>query len=118
VFQDCQTDLQHLAGGLRYLGANYRAASTVDLAFLARTTGIIFGSIHGAHICEVEGVPVSEFTAILPTGDRAVPLTQAINDGSFTTISASGASVRRHQQRTARSNVRVDKTGSDSRIWL
>lgn len=93
VFQDCQTDLQHLAGGLRYLGANYRAASTVDLAFLARTTGIIFGSIHGAHICEVEGVPVSDFTAILPAGDRAVPLTQAINDGSFTTISASGASV-------------------------
>jgi len=36
---------------------------------------------------------VSEFTAILPAGDRAVPLTQAINDGSFDTITAAGASV-------------------------
>lgn len=93
VFKDCQTDLQYLAGDLRYLGPNYRAASTIDLAFLARTTGIIFGSIHGARICEVEGVPVSEFTAILPAGDRAVALTQAINDGSFTTVSAGGATV-------------------------
>jgi len=55
--------------------------------------GIIFGSIHGALVCEAEGVPVSEFTAILPAGDRAVPLTQAINDGSFDTITAAGASV-------------------------
>jgi 3-hydroxyisobutyrate dehydrogenase-like beta-hydroxyacid dehydrogenase len=93
VFKDCQTDLQHVAGDLRYLGTNYRAASTIDLAFLARTMGIIFGSIHGAHICEVEGAPVSEFTAILPAGDRAVALTQTINDGSLMTVSAGGATV-------------------------
>ncbi|MBL4757678.1 MAG: NAD(P)-dependent oxidoreductase [Rhizobiales bacterium] len=93
VFADCQTDLEHLAGDLRNLGANIRAPATIDLAFLSRTVGIIFGSIHGALICEAEGVPVSEFTAILPAGDRAVPLTQAINDGSFDTITAAGASV-------------------------
>jgi 3-hydroxyisobutyrate dehydrogenase-like beta-hydroxyacid dehydrogenase len=93
VFANCQADLQHLAGDLRYLGTNIRAPATLDLAFLSRTVGIIFGSIHGALVCEAEGVPVSEFTAILPAGDRAVPLTQAINDASFDTITAAGASV-------------------------
>jgi len=93
VFADCRADLQHLAGDLRYLGQNIRAPATLDLAFLSRTVGIIFGSIHGALVCEAEGVPVSEFTALLPAGDRAVPLTQAINDGSFDTITKAGASV-------------------------
>ena len=93
VFDNCSGDLRNLAGGLRYLGPNIRAPSTVDLAFLSRILGIIFGSIHGALVCEAEGVPVSEFTAILPPGDRAVPLTETINNGTFDTISAAGASV-------------------------
>ena len=93
VFDRCEVDLRTLAGGLRYLGTNIRAPSTVDLAFLSRTLGIVFGSIHGALVCEAEGVPVSEFTAILPPGDRAVPLTETINAGTFDTISAAGASV-------------------------
>jgi 3-hydroxyisobutyrate dehydrogenase-like beta-hydroxyacid dehydrogenase len=93
VFADCQGDLNYLAGDLRNLGSNIRAPATIDLAFLSRILGIIFGSIHGALICEAEGVPVSEFTAILPKGDRAIPLTQAIHDGSFDTITAAGASV-------------------------
>lgn len=93
VFAESRSALQHLAGDLRYLGPNIRAPATIDLAFLSRTVGIIFGSIHGALVCEAEGVPVSEFTAILPAGDRAVPLTEAINDGSFETITAAGASV-------------------------
>ncbi|MCG6903816.1 MAG: NAD(P)-binding domain-containing protein [Rhodobacter sp.] len=93
AFEDCGSELRALAGGLRYLGPNIRAPSTVDLAFLSRTLGIIFGSIHGALVCEAEGVPVSEFTAILPPGDRAVPLTETINNGTFDTISEAGASV-------------------------
>jgi 3-hydroxyisobutyrate dehydrogenase-like beta-hydroxyacid dehydrogenase len=93
VFSDCRTDLEILAGDMRYLGENVRAAATLELAFLSRLLGIIFGSIHGALVCEAEGVPLSEFTSILPEGDRAIPLIQAINDNSFETISASGASV-------------------------
>ena len=93
VLAECRSDLDQLAGDLRVLGRNIRAPATVDLAFLSRILGIIFGTIHGALVCEAEGVPVSEFTAILPEGDRAVPLTQAIHDGSFDTITAAGASV-------------------------
>jgi 3-hydroxyisobutyrate dehydrogenase-like beta-hydroxyacid dehydrogenase len=93
VFEDCRTGLQHLAGDLRYLGSNIGAASTLDLAFLSRLVGVIFGSIHGALLCEAEGVPVSEFTALLPANDRAVPLTQTINDGTFNDVGKGGATV-------------------------
>ncbi len=93
VFEDCRTDLQHLAGDLRYLGPNIAAPSTLDLAWLSRLMGVIFGSIHGALLCESEGVPVSEFTALLPANDRAVPLTQAINDGTFAEVSKGAATL-------------------------
>jgi len=93
VFEDCRVDLQHLAGDLRYLGANIGAASTLDLAWLSRLMGVIFGSIHGALLCESEGVPVSAFTALLPAKDRSVPLTQAINDGTFAEVSKDGATL-------------------------
>jgi 3-hydroxyisobutyrate dehydrogenase-like beta-hydroxyacid dehydrogenase len=93
VFRNCRTDLERLAGDLRYLGSNIRAPSTLDLAFLSRLMGIVFGSIHGAHLCEAEGVAVAKFTGLLPPDDRAVPLTQAINDDTFETVSKGGATV-------------------------
>ncbi len=93
AFEDCRTDLRHLAGDLRYLGSNIGAPSTLDLAWLSRLMGVVFGSIHGALLCESEDVPVSEFTALLPANDRAVPLTQAINDGTFAKVSKGGATV-------------------------
>ena len=93
VFSDCETDLNILAGDLRNMGNNVRAAAALELAFLSRLMGIIFGSIHGALACEAEGVPVSEFTSILPPGDRAIPLTETIHAGTFESISGGGASV-------------------------
>jgi len=116
VFNYCQTDLQHLAGDLRYLGSNIRAASTLDLAFLSRLTGIIFGSIHGALVCESEGVPVSEFTALLPANDRAVPLTQAINDGSFTSVSKGGATVDVAGSAVTRMREQANDAGINSEL--
>jgi hypothetical protein len=53
------TDHKILAGDMRYLSSNIRAAATLELAFLSRLLGIIFGYIHGALVCEAEGVPVS-----------------------------------------------------------
>jgi 3-hydroxyisobutyrate dehydrogenase-like beta-hydroxyacid dehydrogenase len=116
VFADCRTDLQHLAGDLRYLGQNIRAPATLDLAFLSRTVGIIFGSIHGALVCEAEGVPVSEFTALLPANDRAVPLTQAINDGSFDTITKAGASVDVAGSAVTRMQQQANDAGINSEL--
>jgi len=116
VFADCRADLQHLAGDLRYLGQNIRAPATLDLAFLSRTVGIIFGSIHGALVCEAEGVAVSEFTALLPANDRAVPLTQAINDGSFDTITKAGATVDVAGSAVTRMQQQANDAGINSEL--
>jgi 3-hydroxyisobutyrate dehydrogenase-like beta-hydroxyacid dehydrogenase len=116
VFADSRADLQHLAGDLRYLGENIRAPATLDLAFLSRTVGTIFGSIHGALVCEAEGVPVSEFTALLPANDRAVPLTQAINDGSFDTITKAGATVDVAGSAVTRMRQQANDAGINSEL--
>ncbi len=116
VFCDSQADLQHLAGDFRYLVNNIHASATLDLAFLSRTVGIIFGSIHGALVCEAEGVSVSEFTALLPGGDRAVPLTQAINDGSFDTITKAGASVDVAASAVTRMRQQANDAGISSEL--
>jgi len=116
LFADCRVDLQHLAGDLRYLGQNIRAPATLDLAFLSRTVGVIFGSIHGALVCEAEGVPVSEFTALLPANDRAVPLTQAINDGSFDTITKAGATVDVAGSAVTRMRQQANDAGINSEL--
>ena len=93
VFSDFETYLNILVGDLRNMGSNVRAAAPLELAFLSRLLGIIFGSIQGALACESEGVLVFEFSSILPPGDRAIPLTETIHAGTFETISSGGASV-------------------------
>lgn len=116
AFHGCRTDLSHLAGDLRYLGSNIRAAATLDLAFLSRLTGVIFGAIHGALVCESEGVPVSEFTALLPANDRAVPLTQAINDGTFETVTKGAATVDVAGSAVTRMQQQANDAGINSEL--
>ena len=116
VFEACQTDLQHLAADLRYLGPNIAAPSALDLAWLSRLMGVIFGSIHGALLCESEGVPVSEFTALLPANDRAVPLTQAINDGTFAEVSKGGATLDVAASVLARLRQQAEDAGINSEL--
>ena len=83
AFQNCRTMFQCLAGDLRYLGPNIRAAATLDLALLSRLEGMVFGTIHGAHICEAEGVSLEQLAALYAEGNRARTLTQAIHDDVF-----------------------------------
>ncbi len=83
AFQDCRAILQSLAGDLRYLGPNIRAAATLDLALLSRMAAIVYGTIHGAHLCEAEGISLADLAALLPVGDRAQTLVQVIHDDAF-----------------------------------
>jgi 3-hydroxyisobutyrate dehydrogenase-like beta-hydroxyacid dehydrogenase len=83
AFRDCRVIFQSLAGDLRYLGPNIRAAATLDLALLSRMAAIVFGAIHGAHVCEAEGISLADLAALLPVGDRAQTLVQVIHDDAF-----------------------------------
>lgn len=92
AFQDCRPLLQSLAGDLRYLGPNIRAAAALDLALLSRLMGIVFGTVHGAHLCEAEGIPVAHLAALLPAGDRGRTIAQVIHDDTFE-VGGKGATV-------------------------
>jgi len=92
AFQDCRPLLQSLAGDLRYLGPNIRAAAALDLALLSRLMGVVFGTIHGAHLCEAEGISVEHLAALLPAGDRGRTIAQVIHDDTFE-VGGKGATV-------------------------
>ena len=53
-----------LGGDVRYLGANVRAASALDLAWLCDSYGRFLAVTHAACLCESEGVGVDEFASL------------------------------------------------------
>lgn len=61
TFRRCESLLRSLAGGLTYVGSQIGAASALDCATLSLVFGALLGALHGARICEVEGLRVDEF---------------------------------------------------------
>ena len=53
-----------LGGDVRYLGANVRAASALDLAWLCDSYGRFLAVTHAACLCESEGVGVDVFASL------------------------------------------------------
>ena len=92
VFDQNRNFLNALGGDLRYLGNNVKAAAALDLALLARLASNNCGVMHGAHICESEGVSVDLYASLFAESDRAHTLAKAIADDE-NTVSRIGASV-------------------------
>lgn len=65
TFQRCEQPLRSLAGGLTYVGEQVGAASALDCAALSFVFGALLGALHGACVCEAEGMRVDEFGAML-----------------------------------------------------
>lgn len=65
TFGKCEPLLQPLAGGLAHVGEQVGAASALDCAALSFIFGALLGALHGARICEVEGLRVDEFGGML-----------------------------------------------------
>jgi 3-hydroxyisobutyrate dehydrogenase-like beta-hydroxyacid dehydrogenase len=65
AFEQCESVLASLAGDVRYLGTGIGAAATVDLAILSQDLGNILGFVHGALMCESEGVEVDLYADLL-----------------------------------------------------
>lgn len=83
-YEKWNATLSRLAQDLRYVGANVRAAKTLDMALLSRFVGLKFSAMHGAHICESEGVGLSELANLLPDGDNARRMIETISSDDFT----------------------------------
>lgn len=83
-FSDWKEELSCLANDLRYVGDNIRAAKTLDMALLSRFVGLKFSAMHGAHVCESEGVSLLELAGLLPEGDNAKHMIETIASDDFT----------------------------------
>jgi len=83
LVQSIRHFLDALGGDIRYLGAELGAAAALDLAVVSRLVAITPGVVHGALICESEGVSLQQFAAMFPAGDRARAVVQSIYDDEF-----------------------------------
>lgn len=65
AFRRSEPLLKTLAENLSFVGEKVGAASALDCALLSFFVGALLGSLHGARICEAEGLRVDEFGSFL-----------------------------------------------------
>lgn len=83
VFRNSETYLDFLGDDIRYLGSKIGAAAALDLATVTRLVVNTVGVIHGANVCQSEGVSLEQFAAMFPEGDRAHSLAMKIHNNQF-----------------------------------
>ncbi len=71
AWERCRPYLECLGGDLRYLGANIGGAATIDMALLTHDLCCYLGVIHGANICESEGIDAGKFAEMFAAGSIA-----------------------------------------------
>jgi hypothetical protein len=64
TFRRCEGLLRSLRG-IQHVGEPVGAASALDCAALSFIFGALLGALHGARVCEVEGLRVDEFGSML-----------------------------------------------------
>ncbi len=84
AYDDCAPYLGCLGGDIRYLGATIGAASALDMAVVSRLVANTVAIVYGIHICESEGVPLSEYASMFPAADRARHLARVVESGNYT----------------------------------
>lgn len=101
--------LHCLAGDLRYLGPNVRAASALDLAWLTTCYSRFVGIVHAANMCRSEGVGLDEFIALFPGQPDIQDDAHVIHTGQFrectATLEVWGSALKRIQQQAVDSSI-------------
>lgn len=83
AWDDCRELVACLGGDVRYLGANIGAAAALDLAVVTRLVANSVAIVYGIHLCESENLPLAQFAAMYPDGDRARHLAAVIDSGDY-----------------------------------
>jgi 3-hydroxyisobutyrate dehydrogenase-like beta-hydroxyacid dehydrogenase len=88
AFRRTEPLLGSFAGKVRYLGRPVGSASALDFATLSHVFGGLLGAVHGAVICESEGLRVDAFGALLADlapviGDMMKHMCNAIHTGMY-----------------------------------
>lgn len=91
-----------LGGDLRYLGENVAAAAVLDMTWLTYELCNYLAALHGANVCEAEGVSVRALADMFPEGYPARRLALVIDRGDFAdpgaTLTVWEAALRRVQR--------------------
>lgn len=83
AYDDCAACISHLGGDVRYLGATIGAAAALDMAVVSRLVANTVAIVYGIHICESEGVALTEYASMFPQGDRAHHLARVVASGNY-----------------------------------
>jgi len=91
-----------LGGTVRYLGPNVRAASALDLAWLATCHARFLGLIHAANMCAAEAVGLEHLIALFPEKPDYQTYLRVMHEQSYDdctgTLSVWGNALRRIQR--------------------
>ena len=79
AWNEARSVLSTMGTHVRYLGANIRSASALDLAWLCRHYGMFAGVTHGIVICESEGVGLDQYAEVYPDSDYAHHFVRAVH---------------------------------------
>lgn len=117
TFRRCEPLLRSLGGGLAHVGEQVGAASALDCAALSFVFGALLGALHGARVCEVEGLRVDEFGSMLAefvpvVGQEVRQLSERIQanryDGSQAALRTYAAAALRLVQQARDSRIGAD----------
>ncbi|MFP6741381.1 MAG: NAD(P)-binding domain-containing protein [Alphaproteobacteria bacterium] len=81
--------LAGLGGDIRYLGANVRAASVLDLAAVCESFGRFMAVSHAARMCESEGIGLDELAVMYPEDSFSRRYANVIHASEFDKYTAS-----------------------------
>ncbi|MFK7915162.1 MAG: NAD(P)-dependent oxidoreductase [Pseudomonadales bacterium] len=104
VFGLVESTLKELAGGAMHVGESIGSASALDCAGLSTAIGAYLGALHGASICEAEGVPVGFYgeliQGLIPVlGEGLREINERVSTEQFEESHASLATYSRASQR-------------------
>jgi 3-hydroxyisobutyrate dehydrogenase-like beta-hydroxyacid dehydrogenase len=112
AFEKAGRLLACLAGTVRYLGTNVKAASALDLAWLNIWYGQFVAVAHAASVCKSEGVGLDDLMSTFPDQPYAQKLTQIIREESFdkstATLEVWDGALKRIQQQGRDANINTE----------
>jgi len=83
AFERCKRYLNCFGGDIRYLGRNIAAAAVLDMALLTHQLCEALGAIHGALLCESEGVGLDTLASMFPDNSETKGLVQFIREDVY-----------------------------------
>ncbi len=84
LYDDAISYIGYLGGDVRYLGPTIGAAAALDMAVVSRLVANTVAIVYGIHICEAEGVSLSNYAGMFAEGDRARHLARVVASGNYT----------------------------------